>query len=227
MPRVCVFDVQETLLDMRGLDSAFEVSFGTPDAVRRAWFAQVLQSAFVGTITGHYDNLLRIADAALEVVSAREDVTLSSDERQAILSQWRRLPAHTDAQGALQRLRDAGIRLAALSNAPLDLLDDQLKHAGLRGFFEIILSADEVKRLKPAPEPYHLAAERLGVKIDALRLVSAHAWDIAGAQRVGAAAAYVVRVGLLFDPLVRLPDAVGEGLAQTVERILEAEGVKR
>lgn len=227
MTRICVFDVQETLLDMRGLDSAFEASFGTPDAVRRAWFAQVVQSAFVGTITGHYDNLLRIADAALEVVSAREDVTLSPGERAAVLRQWRLLPAHADAHGALQRLGDAGIRLVALSNAPLDLLDDQLKYAGLRGFFEMILSANEVKRLKPAPEPYQMAADRLGVKIAALRVVSAHAWDIAGAQRAGAAAAFVSRPGLLFDPLVRLPDAVGEGLAQTVERILEAEGMKQ
>ncbi|HLY31532.1 MAG TPA: haloacid dehalogenase type II [Ktedonobacterales bacterium] len=227
MPRICVFDVQETLLDMSGMDGAFAPSFGAPDATRRAWFAQIIQSAFVGTITGHYDDLLLVAEAALEMVAAHEDVTLSADERQTILRQWRRLPAHTDAHGALQRLQEAGVRLVALSNAPLDLLDDQLRHAGLRHFFEMALSADEVKRLKPAPEPYHMASERLGVKIGSIRLVSAHAWDVAGAVRAGAKAAFVSRPGLLFDPLISLPDAVGEGLTQTVERILEVEGVKK
>jgi 2-haloacid dehalogenase len=33
-----------------------------------------------------------------------------------------------------------------------------------------------VRRLKPAPEPYLMAAERLGVAIAEIRLVAAHAW---------------------------------------------------
>jgi 2-haloacid dehalogenase len=38
-----------------------------------------------------------------------------------------------------------------------------------------------VGRLKPAPEPYVVAAERLGVAVDQVRLIAAHAWDVAGA----------------------------------------------
>ena len=46
MPRVCVFDVNETLLDLRALDPAFAQVFGDA-GVRREWFAQMIQSALV------------------------------------------------------------------------------------------------------------------------------------------------------------------------------------
>jgi HAD superfamily hydrolase (TIGR01509 family) len=35
---------------------------------------------------------------------------------------------------------------------------------GLRGYFQTIVGGGDVKKHKPEPEPYLLAAERLGVK---------------------------------------------------------------
>jgi 2-haloacid dehalogenase len=49
-----------------------------------------------------------------------------------------------------------------------------MQKAALRDLFEQVLSADEVKRLKPAAEPYRMAAERFGVPIGEVRLVAAH-----------------------------------------------------
>ena len=53
MAGVIAFDVNETLLDLSALDPAFERVFGS-SAPRPLWFAQMLQLAFVGTITGEY-----------------------------------------------------------------------------------------------------------------------------------------------------------------------------
>jgi hypothetical protein len=53
---VCVFDVNETLLDLTAPDPPFERAFGRP-GVRREWFGQLLQSAFVSTITDAYTRL--------------------------------------------------------------------------------------------------------------------------------------------------------------------------
>ena len=44
MARVCMFDVNETLLDLSSLDPHFERAFGDASA-RQIWFLQVLQSA--------------------------------------------------------------------------------------------------------------------------------------------------------------------------------------
>jgi 2-haloacid dehalogenase len=223
MPRVCVFDLQETLLDLRGLDGQFGRSFTDAAAVRRRWFAQIVQSASVCIITNHYTDFTRVAEAALEIVAAQEDVNLSRADRHELLGQLRGLPPHADVRGALERLRAGGLRMAVLTNATAALAQTQLAHAGLRDYFEQVLSADAVQRLKPAPEPYHMAAQQLGVAIGELRMISAHAWDIAGALHAGCAAAFVQRPGLPFDPLVPPPDVVGEGLTDVVERLIEAE----
>jgi 2-haloacid dehalogenase len=226
MPRVCVFDVNETLLDLAGMDAAFARPFGNPAAVRRAWFAQMIQSALVGVVTERYANFTQVGAAALRMVAAREDVTLSDEEVHDILGHIRRLPPHPDVRGALDRLRGAGLRIAALTNSTQAVAEAQLAHAGIRDAFEQVLSADSVRRLKPAPEPYRMAAERLGVEIGQVRLIAAHAWDVAGALHAGCAAAFVARPGLPFDPLVPRPDIVGETLTDVAEQIIAAEGAQ-
>jgi 2-haloacid dehalogenase len=50
MPRVIVFDVNETLLDLHGMGPHFEKVFGQVSA-RQEWFSQLLHSAFLATIT--------------------------------------------------------------------------------------------------------------------------------------------------------------------------------
>jgi 2-haloacid dehalogenase len=222
MARVCVFDVNETLLDLAALDPHFERVFGSA-TVRRAWFAQMLQSAMVSTITGAYADFGQIGGAALDMTAVRMGVTLAADDRQAILGTVRKLPPHPEVRVGLEMLRDAGLRLAALTNSTAAVAQDQLTNAGLAGLFEQMLSADDVQRLKPAPEPYQMAAERLGVGIGQIRLIAAHAWDVAGALRVGAAAAFVSRPGMVLDPLVPAPDIVGSDIRDVAEKIIAVE----
>jgi 2-haloacid dehalogenase len=222
MARVCVFDVNETLLDLRALDPHFEQVFGDA-GVRRAWFLQLLQSALVATVTGAYSNFGKVGGAALEMVAEREGVDLSDEDRQKILGGMRELPPHPEVAESLGRLRDAGLRLATLTNSTRQVAEAQMESSGLRDYFEQILSADDVKRLKPAPEPYRMAAQSLGVEVEGVRLVAAHAWDVAGALRAGCAAAFVARPGMVLDPLVESPDVVGADLSQVADRILQME----
>ena len=222
MARVCVFDVNETLLDLGALDVHFERAFGCA-GVRRAWFMQLLQSALVATVTGAYSDFGEAGGAALEMVAEREGVDLSDEDRQKILGGMRELPPHPEVAENLDRLRSSGLRLATLTNSTRQVAEAQMENSGLRDYFEQILSADDVKRLKPAPEPYRMAAESLGVEVEAVRLVAAHAWDVAGALRAGCAAAFVARPGMVLDPLVERPDVVGTDLRQVANRILEVE----
>lgn len=222
MARVCVFDVNETLLDLAALDPLFEKTFGDA-GVRRSWFSQVLQSAFVATITDTYSEFGAIGAAALEMTAEREGVRLSEEDRGAILGGMRELPPHPEVPAALDLLRDAGLRLAALTNNTAEVAEAQLENAGLSDRFEKILSADTVRRLKPAPEPYRAAAEALGVGTAEVRLVAAHAWDVAGAMRAGCAAAFVARTGMVLDPLVEPPDVVGADLSEVAASIIAAE----
>jgi 2-haloacid dehalogenase len=222
MARVCVFDVNETLLDLRALDAPFARVFGDA-SVRQVWFAQMIQSALVATVTNAYAEFGTIGGTALEMVAARRGIVLAAAERARILGGMRTLPPHPEVSEGLARLRGAGLRLAALTNSTLQVATDQLTHAGLADSFEQILSADMVRCLKPAPEPYRMAAERMGVAIGDIRLIAAHAWDIAGALRAGCAAAFIARPGMVLDPLVKRPDIVGADLRDVADQILAVE----
>jgi 2-haloacid dehalogenase len=222
MARVCVFDVNETLLDLGALDPHFERVYGDA-GVRRSWFLQLLQSALVATVTGVYSDFGTIGAAALEMVAEREGVYLSEVDKQEILGGMRELPPHPEVAKSLERLREAGLRMATLTNSTREVAEAQMENSGLRGYFEQILSADAVKRLKPAPEPYRMAAESLGVEMGQVRLIAAHSWDVAGALRAGCAAAFVARPGMVLDPLVERPDVVGVDLRELADRILEVE----
>jgi 2-haloacid dehalogenase len=192
--------------------------------VRVAWFSQMISSALVATVTGAYSQFGAHAMAALNMTADQTGVTLADDDRQAVATQLRQLPAHPEVPGALRRLRDVGLRLAALTNSTEEVARAQLEHAGLIDLFELVLSADTVRRLKPAPEPYRMAAERLGVAVGNVRLIAAHAWDVAGAARAGCATAFVARPGKVLDPLVERPEIVGADLAEVAEAILAVEG---
>lgn len=220
MARVCVFDVNETLLDLGALDPRFESAFGDA-SVRREWFGQLLQSAFVATITRAYSDFGAIGAAALEMIAERRGIELTDDEKGEILGGMAELPPHPEVVESLERLREAGIRLATLTNSAPRVAQAQIDYSGLREYFEQTLSADAVQRLKPAPEPYRLAAESLGIEVGGMRLIAAHAWDVAGALRAGCAAAFVARPGMVLDPLVEPPDVVGSDLRQVADRILE------
>jgi 2-haloacid dehalogenase len=218
--RVCVFDVNETLLDLAALDPLFERVFGET-AVRRLWFNQMLQSAFVATITDAYVTFGEAAGAALGMTEERLGVEASEDDRQEILGGLRDLPPHPEVPKSLDRLHDAGFRLATLTNSTQEVAEAQIQNAGLTDKFEQILSADTARRLKPAPAPYRMAARSLGVPDPGMRLIAAHAWDVAGALRAGCAAAFVARQP--FDPLVEEPDVVGADLAEVADKIIAAE----
>jgi 2-haloacid dehalogenase len=220
--RVVVFDVIETLLDLRALDPHFEAAFGD-STVRQQWFQQMLQSAFVSTITDTYRDYGQLGRAALQMTAQRRGIDLSQEQQQRILGTLRRLPPHPDVHDGLRRLRQAGFRMAALTNSTAEVAEAQLADAGLREFFEQALSADMAKRLKPAREAYQVAAQRLGVETSDLRMVAAHAWDVTGAIRAGCAAAFIARPGMVLDPAGEPPDIIAADLSEAAAQIIARE----
>jgi 2-haloacid dehalogenase len=223
-PRIILFDVNETLLDLSALDPHFRRAFGRA-AVRQQWFAQVLQSALVATVIGAYADFGTIAADALDMTAERLVMPLSASDRAQILDGMLTLPPHAEVDQGLARLRDAGLRLATLTNSTARAAQAQLASAGLTHYFEQTLSVEAVRRFKPAAETYRMAAARLGVEVERLRLVAAHDWDVAGALRAGCAAAFVARPGMLLGPLAKRPDVIGQDLTKVVDGILHAEGL--
>jgi HAD superfamily hydrolase (TIGR01509 family) len=68
------------------------------------------------------------------------------------------------AAHAVALLHGAGYPLAVASSGVRGYLEAVLQRLGLRQYFDVLVSGEDVTRGKPDPEPYLLAAARLGVR---------------------------------------------------------------
>lgn len=220
MPRHLVFDVNETLLDVAALDPLFKDLFGDP-GTRKEWFYTLEENWLTATVVDDYRPFGDLAKAALVMVGDRRGVKVTDADQQKLVEGIMSLPAHADVAEALGLLRDRGFSLAALTNSTLAAAQKQLESAGLSAFFDAVLSVDEVKRYKPAVEPYRLAAERLGIGTGDFTMVAAHAWDISGAAAAGCRTAFVGRPGKVTSPTGAQPDVKGEGLLEVARQLID------
>lgn len=179
MKPVIVFDMHETLLDLSALDPVFARIFSHSDGaeLRTTWFRQVLELFMTATITGAYRSFDKLSDDALQMLKAQWGSEASADDRAALRSAQARMPAHADVRPGLTRLKQAGFRLATLSNSTRVASEALLQSAGIRDQLDAVLSADDVQRFKPAREAYEYAARSLAVTPGDVMLVAAHGWD--------------------------------------------------
>ena len=222
VPKTIVFDVNETLLDLSALDPLFADAFGDK-SVRRIWFAQLLQNAFTGCIAGSYHPFDELASASLEMTARKRGVALDDERKRRILGGVATLPLHGDVVSGLTILRDAGYRLAILTNSTPSTIAMQLAHAKVADVFELVMSTDAVQTYKPARATYAYACERLAVEPADAMLVAAHDWDVTGAMRAGMRAAFVSRHGTALNPLEPKPEIVAPNIRAVAELIVASE----
>ena len=81
--RVIVFDVNETLLNIRHLEPVFQRAFGDRAAMKE-WFSVLLLHTEVATLAGPYFDFGALALAAFEMTAAARKVSLSPDDKQQL-----------------------------------------------------------------------------------------------------------------------------------------------
>lgn len=219
MTTIIAFDVNETLLDLRALDPYFDELLGSA-ALRGQWFAQMLQLAFVGGLTGEYVDFSTAQHAALRMLAQRQGRAVTSQQASEMVDRMNVLPAHSEVPEALKRLRETPLRVVTLVNSLQTVAEEQLIKADIRHYFDGVISADTVRKLKPSPQAYHAVADAFGVDPSEVRLVAAHSWDISGALAAGCKAAFVARPGTVLSPIGAQPEIVGADIAAVVEKIV-------
>jgi len=219
MRKIIIFDVNETLLDLKALDPHFERIFGSA-SVRTFWFGQVLRNSLVATITGQYNDFGKIASAALNMTAQLQNIILSEEDHNTIMSSVRSLPPHPDVITGLEKLKSAGFRLFTLTNSPPRVVDAQLQNGNLTNYFEKSFSVDSIKKFKPDADVYKMTAKELDVPVDQIRLVAAHDWDVAGALLAGCTAAFIARQGHVLNPTMPVPDIIGKDLNEVADKII-------
>src|SRR5260370_8098353 len=105
-PRILVFDVNQTLLDVNALRPQFERVFATGDALDE-WFALLLQYSWVVTLVESYSDFGTLGGAVLEMLASSKAAQLSSEDKFRILPRLLTLPPHSHVPHTLIPLRTA------------------------------------------------------------------------------------------------------------------------
>ncbi len=233
--KTILFDINETVLNLDGLRSIFNTQFNGAISVEH-WFSTLLHSSTICALTDVETTFADLAKITLaNVIHSQSDQpeverrqfrgNLIKEENQKFineaLSQLSSLQAHEDIIPALTLLKENGFKTVAFSNSSSNLIENQIKNAGLNNHFDEIISVESTGTFKPHNQVYHFAAVKLSEEISNLTLVACHDWDTHGALTVGMRAAFVKRGKIPYNPLYKKADFEGHSMIDIAEQIIK------
>ena len=211
-PQALVFDAYGTLYDVHAVIGRCEAFWpGKGAALSQLWRAKQLEYTWQRSLMRRYAPFSQVTDDALQFACASLGLALDGGKTEALRQEYRTLDAYPEVAQALAGFRT---KKAILSNGSPDMLDPLVRHSGLQ--FDAVLSVDECRVFKPAPEVYRLAADRLGVAKEAIGFVSSNCWDALGAKSFGFRVYWINRSGAPVDRLGFRPDAIVAGLHEVL-----------
>lgn len=215
-PRVVLFDVFETMLQVSELQHRF-VDVGRPPHEWEVFFTRTLRDGMALTLAGGVRPFGEVARAALRTTVRH---TLSEQALDYVLAGFRELPPHPDVEHALVMLARARVPAYAFTHGAASVACDALDGAGLRTYLRGVMSCESIHAFKPPARVYHWACQQVDAPADRVALVAAHSWDVHGAVRAGLLGGLATRLEGAVPDVVARPHVAAERLDVVVERLL-------
>ena len=202
MPAAFVFDAYGTLFDVHSVATRCESCWpGQGARVSQLWRAKQLEYTWQRSLMQRYAPFSTVTREALAYTCEALKLELSVAQMEGLMAEYHRLAVYPDVASALKRL---GGRRAILSNGSPDMLGPLVEYSRLS--FDALISVDEVKVYKPAPQVYELAVKKLGTSD--IGFVSSNCWDALGAKSCGFTVFWINRTNAPVDRLGFKPDEV-------------------
>ena len=196
-----IFDINETLLDLAPLKNKIKIVLNDREDLIPLWFSTLLHYSLVANATSSYADFSEIGVNTLLMIAHSNDIDLSrSTAEETIIKPFQELLPYKDVQRGLERLRDKGYKMVALTNSSQDALQNKLKFAGIYHLFDHVLSIAPVKKFKPDAAAYNYALDQVDSEASETMMIAAHAWDVMGAQAAGLQTCFVQRPGKVQYP---------------------------
>jgi 2-haloacid dehalogenase len=220
--KACVFDAYGTLFDVHSAVRVYQARLGpVAETLSGRWRSKQLEYTWLRSLMQRHADFWQVTREALEYACQEagvRDESLKAD----LMNAYLRLECYPDVLDCLTQLRNAGLRLAILSNGSPAMLDSAVRVNHLEGLFEAVASVEEVGIYKPSPRVYQLAVDRLRLDADAISFQSANAWDAVAAASSGMRVAWINRfrqpreqlpfqADVEISSLAELPGALGYG----------------
>lgn len=222
MPTTLAFDVYGTLIDTHGVISALrEMAVEEAERFSHTWREKQLEYSFRRGLMQNYQPFDVCTGHALDYACELYGVALTNDQKDSLLASYRSLPAFKDVESSLGKLKECDFRLFAFSNGTEDGVDGLLVNAGIRDYFQGVISVDDLRSFKPNPAVYSYFLRKSGATGGDAWLISSNPFDVIGAISAGMCAAWVKRSSkVVFDPWGIEPTLSVESLSELSGNIL-------
>lgn len=219
-PKLLVFDVNETLLDLQKVQLAIQSDLDNKNAFS-LWFSTLLQYSMVESITNQHHSFAEIGKATLQMTAKKLKRNVSDDSIRTILNLIKQLPPHPEVKNALARFKSNDFSMVALTNGSTEAVKKQMNFAEISEYFERLFSVDEVQSYKPQAITYQHVLNEMNIEAKDAMMVAAHPWDLAGAKAVGMQTAFIERPSQIYYSLAANPDFTASNLEALFDRISE------
>jgi 2-haloacid dehalogenase len=207
-PEAFVFDAYGTLYDVHSVIARCESCWpGKGAQLSQLWRAKQLEYTWQRSLMQRYAPFSTVTREAFVYACEALGLALSVPQMDGLMSEYLSLALFPDVSRTLSELPG---KKAILSNGSPDMLLPLARNSGLK--LDAVLSVDELKVYKPAPQVYELAVQKLKVKKKAIGFVSANCWDAIGAKSYGFEVYWIKRAAAPLDRLGFTPDRILKSL---------------
>ena len=222
MYKLIAFDAYGTLFDVYSIGQLAEELFpGNGQALAMMWRDRQIEYTRLVTMSDpnpsgsrHYLPFWDITILSLRYVCKRMALDLSPDYEKSLMDQYAKLSTFEDSLSVLKTIKERNISTAILSNGSKEMLAKVVDSGGLTPYLDRLLTVEEVRLFKTAPQVYELLLRTFSVQKNEILFVSSNAWDAMAAKWFGVDVFWVNRLGHPFEEIGERPNYEGKSLSE-------------
>ena len=135
------------------------------------------------------------------------------------MDQYAKLTSFKESLIVLKTIKEKGLSTAILSNGSREMLATVVDSNGLKPYLDQVVTVEDVRLFKTAPQAYELLLKAFPVKKEEILFISSNAWDALAAKWYGFDVFWVNRFGHPFEEIGEKPNYEGTSLSKVLEVI--------
>jgi 2-haloacid dehalogenase len=224
MYKLIAFDAYGTLFDVYSMSQLAEEIFpGHGQALSLMWRDRQIEYTRLVTMSDpnpngskYYLPFWELTIRSLRYVCKRMGLNLSAEAEKRLMDQYAKLTGFEDSLSVLQSIKQKNISTAILSNGSREMLAMVVGSNGLKPYLDKVVTIEDVRLFKTAPQAYELLLKEFPVKKEEILFVSSNAWDALAAKWYGFDVFWVNRQGHPFEEIGENPDYQGSSLTEVL-----------
>ena len=180
MYKLIAFDAYGTLFDVYSMGQLAEELFpGQGQAMTLMWRDRQIEYTRLVTMSDpnpagskYYLPFWELTIRSLRYVCKRMDLNLTEQSEKRLMDQYAKLTSFDDSLKVLKTIKEKGLSTAILSNGSREMLTTVVGSNGLKSYLDQVVTIEDVRLFKTAPQAYELLLKAFPVKKEEILFVS-------------------------------------------------------